>query len=142
MRIPKKFESIISQNQTYYSIVLDTITSFEPILKDNKLFFFEEFTDHGIEHIEKVLESAEYIITDESFEKISANEVLILILSVILHDLGMHTEYGTFISMLNGDYDSSKSEILDDKTWKELWVDFLGEVRRFSSNQRKNVFWE
>lgn len=140
MRIPKKFESIISQNQTYYSIVLDAITSFEPILKDNKLFFFEEFTDHGIEHIEKVLESAEYIITDESFEKISANEVLILILSIILHDLGMHTEYGTFISMLNGDYDSSRSNVLDDKTWKELWVDFLSEVRRFSSNQRKNIF--
>lgn len=140
MKLPKKFEAIISKNQNYYSIVLDIITSFEPIFKDNKLYFFEEYTDHGINHIEKVLESAEFIITDESFEKITSNEILILILSIILHDIGMHIELSTFNSMLKGDYDSTRIEILDDKTWNELWNDYLNEVKRFSSIQKRNIF--
>ncbi len=72
MKLPKKFEEILSNNQTAHSIVLDVVSAFEPILRDNKLFFFDEYTDHGIEHIEKVLESAEFIISDNSFANITS----------------------------------------------------------------------
>jgi len=140
MKIPKKFEDILSKNQTTHSIVLDVISSFEPIFKDNKLYFFEEYTDHGINHIEKVLESAEFIISDDSFENITSNEVSILILSIILHDLGMHVELSTFNSMLNGEYDNCINGIIDDKTWSELWNEYLTEVKRFSTIQKKNIF--
>lgn len=140
MKIPEKFEKILIKNQTIYSIVLDVISSFEPIFKDNKLYFFEEYTDHGINHIEKVLESAEFIISENSFENISPNEISVLILSIILHDLGMHVELSTFNSMLNGDYDKKMIHILDDKTWSELWNEYLTEVKRFSSMQKKNIF--
>lgn len=140
MNIPPKFNEIIKKNQLLHSIVLEVVSSFEPIFKDNKLFFFEEYTDHGIEHIEKVLEASEFIITNESFENISPNEVAVLILSIILHDLGMHVELSTFKAMLGGEYDSVKIDILDDKTWNELWVDYLNEVKRFSSLQKKAIF--
>ena len=75
MKIPFRFEEILKQNQTFYSIVLDVITSFESILKDNKLYFFEEYTDHGINHIESVLDSCEFIITDDSYKNLNPNEV-------------------------------------------------------------------
>lgn len=140
MKIPKKFDDILLKNQTTYSIVLDVISSFEPIFKDNKLYFFEEYTDHGINHIEKVLESAEFIISDDSFENITSNEVSILILSIILHDLGMHVELSTFNSMLNGEYDYCINSVIDDKTWRELWNEYLSEVKRFSTIQKKNIF--
>lgn len=140
MKIPPKFQEIIAKNQTINSIVLDVISSFEPIFNDNKLYFFEEYTDHGINHIEKVLESAEFIISDESFKNISANEVAILIFSIVLHDIGMHIELSTFNAMVNGEYDSIKIENLDSKTWNELWNDYLVEVKRFSSIQKRNIF--
>lgn len=140
MNLPTRFKKIISLNQAYHGIILDVISSFEPIFQDNKLYFFEEYTDHGINHIEKVLESAEFIITDESFEKISPNEVLILVLSIILHDLGMHVEFSTFNAMLKGEYDSVRVKVLDEKTWVELWNDYLNEVKRFSTVQKKNIF--
>jgi hypothetical protein len=140
MKIPLKFIEILNKNQVANSIILDVITSFEPIFNDNKLYFFEEFTDHGINHIEKVLESAEFIISDASFDNINANEVAVLILSIILHDLGMHIELSTFKSMLKGDYDSVKINSLDNKTWSELWEDYLNEVKRFSTIQKKNIF--
>ncbi|MGZ8226740.1 MAG: hypothetical protein ACXWT3_08895 [Methylococcaceae bacterium] len=62
MKIPEKFKRILDGNQALHSVILDIVTSFQPIFKDNKLFFFEEYTDHGIEHIESVLASAEFII--------------------------------------------------------------------------------
>lgn len=49
MIIPDKLEQILYKDQLSYALVLNTIVNFEPILKDNKLFFFEEYTDHGIE---------------------------------------------------------------------------------------------
>lgn len=140
MKIPAKFEEILRTNQTIYSIVLDVISSFEPIFDDNKLFFFEEYTDHGIKHIESVLEAAEFIITNESFKNITANEIAVLIYSIILHDLGMHIELSTFNSMLNGSYDHCKIDIIDEKTWKQLWENYLSEVKRFSSIQKKDIF--
>lgn len=140
MRLPLKFENILKENQTIYSIVLDVIASFEPILNDNKLFFFEEYTDHGINHIEKVLESAEFIITDASYDNISSAEIAILTLSVILHDLGMHVELSTFNSLLSGEYDSCKADVIDKRTWLELWDEYLSEVKRFNAVQKMNVF--
>ncbi|WP_269225168.1 HD domain-containing protein [Flavobacterium eburneipallidum] len=140
MKLPAKFEEILKTNQTIYSIVLDVISTFELIFNDNKLYFFEEYTNHGINHIENVLEASEYIITDESFNNITSNEIAILIYSIILHDLGMHIELPTFNSLLNGEYDKLKIDIIDSKTWKELWDDYLSEVKRFSSIQKMNVF--
>ncbi len=140
MKLSIKFEEVLKKNQTIYSIVLDVISSFEPIFNDNKLYFFEEYTDHGIKHIESVLEASEFIITEESFKNITPNEIAILIYSIILHDLGMHIELSTFNSLLNGDYDVCKVDLIDEKTWKELWEEYLSEVKRFNSIQKKNIF--
>jgi hypothetical protein len=143
MNIPKKFEKILQQDQSSYSIVLDTVNdnSFDRILKDNKLFFFEEYTDHGIEHIEMVLKATEFLIPDESFEYIQPKEVAILILAVMLHDIGMHTEFSTFKAMIEGRrYDDVRVDVLDKQTWAELWADYLSEVKHWSSKQRENVF--
>jgi len=142
MKIPYKFEEIIKQDQALHSLVLDVVndSSFGRILKDNKLFFFEEYTEHGIEHIEMVLKAAEFLIPDESFEYIQPKEVAILILAIVLHDIGMHAEFSTFKAMIDGKYDDVRVDMLDKKTWQELWQDYLSEVRHFSSKQKENVF--
>lgn len=140
MIIPPKLNSILLKDEILNSIVTDVITTFYPIYKDNKLYFFDEYTDHGIQHIEKVLNAAEYIISNDSFDNLSSKEVAILILSVILHDIGMHIEFSTFVSLLSGEYDKYIISVLDTKTWKELWEEYLTEVKRFSSIQKKNVF--
>lgn len=93
MQIPPQFLAILEKNQILHSIVLDTISSFEPIFRDNKLFFFDEYTDHGITHIESVLKSAAFIISDESYDILSPSEVATLILSIVAHDIGMHLEF-------------------------------------------------
>jgi len=140
MNIPEKLQKILEKDRILLSLVLSIETSFEPIFKDNKLFFFEEYTEHGIEHIEMVLKAAEFLIPDESFEYIQPKEVSILILSIMLHDIGMHIEFSGFKAMIEGEYDNVKVDILDKKTWKELWQDYLTEMRHFSSKQKESIF--
>jgi hypothetical protein len=140
MNIPSKFDNILLKDQAMTSVVTSAVTSFEPILKSSSLFFFDEYTDHGIEHTEMVLKAAEFIIPDESFQFIHPKDVAVLILAVVLHDIGMHTEFSTFNAMINGKYDDLRVDILDKKTWHELWQDFLSEARHFSSKQKKDIF--
>ena len=121
MIIPNKLKEILEKDQTLDGLVKSVITSFEPILKNNKLFFFEEYTEHGIEHIEMVLKVAEFLIPDDSFQHIKSKEVAILIFAVILHDIGMHTEFSTFTAMIDGKYNNARVNSIDKKTWKELW---------------------
>ena len=139
MIIPKKFKDILESNQALHTVILDVVTSFQPIFDDNKLFFFEEYTDHGIKHIESVLAAAEFIIADDYVEHLTEKDVAVLILAIILHDIGMHTEFATFVALLNGEYDTLKT-CLDSKTWRELWNDYLAEAKRFSSQQKRNIF--
>jgi molecular chaperone HtpG len=136
--LPNKFKKILEKENAIYSRVLRVIELFKPILVDNKLYFFEEFTDHGLNHIESVLRSSEFIISDSSYDFISAREIEIIVLSVILHDIGMHTEFSTFTNMISGKYDQVRTS-LDSKTWNELWDDYLAEVKRFSTKQKINI---
>lgn len=140
MNIPGKMQKILETDRTLLSLVLDVEMSFSSIYKDNKLFFFEEYTDHGIEHIELVLKATEFLIPNESFDHIQPKEIAILVLAILLHDMGMHIEFSTFKAMIGGEYDNVKVDTLDKNTWKELWQDYLSEIRHFSSKQKESIF--
>ncbi len=115
MNIPQQFKELLDKDQQLYGDVLQIISDFQPILKDNKLYFFEEYTDHGIDHIESVLFVASEIITEDTYNLLSPKDIAVLIMSILLHDFGMHIEYSTFLSLINGEYDDVRVEILDQK---------------------------
>ena len=142
MNIPPKFDKILKNDQALDAMVKGIITDFEPILEDNKLFFFEEYTEHGIKHIEMVLKTAEFLIPDESFEYIKPEEIAIFILAVVFHDIGMHTYFSTFKAMLDGKYNDVRVDVFDNdkKTWQKLWDDYLLEARHWNSKQLNDIF--
>ena len=137
MEIPNKLKKILQKDQLLNSLVLDIVNdkSFGAILNDNKLYFFDGYTEHGIEHIEKVLETVDILISG----KLEAKEVAILILSIVLHDIGMHIKLPTFKAMIEGKYDDVLVETLDSKSWKELWMDYLSEVKHWDDKKRITV---
>ncbi|ADB41674.1 HD domain-containing protein [Spirosoma linguale] len=139
--IPEKLEGILKKDPFLHSIVEQTAASFSKILYESKLFFFEEYTDHGSDHIQKVLRAAEDIITPETLELLSSKDVAVLVLSVFLHDIGMHTEFSTFKSLVEEKaYDDCRETILDQKCWNEIWEDYLDEAKKFSGKQRFAIF--
>ena len=62
-----------------------------------------------------VLKAVEFLISDDSYCHINPKEIAILILSVVLHDIGMHTEFATFKAMIEGKYDNVKVGVIDEK---------------------------
>lgn len=142
MNIPTEFRTLLEKNQKLDGIVKYTISQYENILKENNLYFFEEYTDHGINHIESVLSSTLKIIpnsTIQNFLKEETQSVAIYILSTILHDIGMHITPEGFFSLISGSNDDIRINEIDSKTWRELWNDYLDEARRFGDKEKKNI---
>ncbi len=141
IKLPSKFESKLSEDQFLEGVVKMTFSKFGDIYKDNKLYFFEEYTDHGLDHLIRVLASAENLITKDTFENIiTGKDVGYLVLSVLLHDIGMHINLNGFKYLIKGGMDSIRVKELDGKTWSELWNDFLNDAKRFSGKTLKAIF--
>lgn len=138
--LPKKFENILKRNQELSADVLGTVNVFAEVLRKNELYFFEEYTDHGIGHIESVLECACRIIDDKAMKELIPEDVAVLVLAVVLHDIGMHVGFASFKRMLEGGYDGIRMKELDKKTWKELWEEFLVDCKYFSGYQREMIW--
>lgn len=66
MKLPQRFEELISRDQQLYSVVLKALSIVEPWVADNKTVFFYEYTDHSLKHLSEVLLSAEGLISDAS----------------------------------------------------------------------------
>ena len=139
--LPQRFITKLQDNQEIDGIIKTTLFSFGEILEENKLFFFYEYTDHGIKHIEQVLRASDTLITDDTYSNVLTNEDIgYYILSVILHDIGMHIDLNGFNCLIDGDYDDIRINELDNFTWSDLWLDFLNEVKKFSGKQLKSIF--
>lgn len=140
--IPERFREKLQQgDQLFLSIILKTAAEFGEILEDNKLYFFEEYTDHGIKHIQQVLASSDNLVTKETFDKIiSAKDAGCYVLAVVLHDLAMHLNLDGLIQLLNGVFDDIRMPTLDKLTWQQLWTDYLNEAQKFNEKQLLAIF--
>lgn len=73
IQLPEKFIRRLEKNQELNGVVNLVLSSFGEIL-ENKPEFFPEYTDHGIKHIERILESSSRLITDPTFNDILSIE--------------------------------------------------------------------
>ena len=137
---PEKLETILQKDKKLYALFMGFVAPFSDILEDNRHYFFPEYTDHGIKHIEDTLQYAENLIADETFSHLTTLEVGIMLLSVVLHDIGMHTNAEMFRNMIEGKYDNLVDLLPDGKTWKELWNAFLYDSQYWGEEKKKNVF--
>ncbi len=139
--LPEKFSELLSKNQKLQAIVGKCSSDFGEILLDNTLFFFEEYTDHGIKHIENVLFSTDRMITSSTWDDVlKAEDIAFYVLAVILHDIGMHLSFEGFQTLINGQHDELLLPYFKDKKWSDLWQDYLSETKRFNEKQLLAIF--
>lgn len=138
IKVPELFESLLTDS---LEITVNTaIISLQDIYADNKLQFFPDFTDHGIQHIEAVLSTSANLIEENTFEYLNSDDIGVLIISILLHDLGMHISSDGLKKLLDGEFDDFRVKEFDSKTWKEEWNDFFHEAKRFNDVQLMNIF--
>jgi len=145
--IPYRFKKILEYDADLNAAVLHASNTVKDIFFQHQLFFFEEYTDHSIVHLNAILEFSADLITEESFHILerSPKSVALYIFAVLLHDLGMQISVeGLFFLITNRT--SVNVPELDNKTWKQLWEDFLDKSYRYNDKEKINIFgdvnWE
>ncbi len=126
------------------------------ILADNKLPFFPDYTDHGIEHVNRVLATAEELIPDEVWQANTATpsqpifndaDATVLVGAALLHDFAMHLREDGFLELIRPPsrfrpvhwFEEKLTGYGGDRPWGDLWADYTREARRFSDRKLAEI---
>ena len=139
IQIPDLFRRTLADAPSLEASVYENLTLFEPWLEQSGMPFFPGFTDHSPRHVNDVLNTAASLMSDTSYDLLSAEDVSVLCMSILLHDCGMHLTQDGFRALIS----SRKSPIisgLGDQPWDQLWKDFLSEAHRFGQDRLIAIF--
>lgn len=129
------------------------------ILADNKLPFFPDYTDHGTDHINRVLKSEVELVPKNVWETSRKDsdprllcdaDAAVIIGGTLLHDIAMHLRPNGFLELVSKDsrfqpipwFAEGHEDYSADRPWPELWEDFIREARRFSDRILTNIIGE
>ena len=70
------------RKSTYNSLVDDVLSQYSEWISKNDTIFFRENTDHGITHIESVLETAVYLLTDKAKKIFNDSDACLLVTTI------------------------------------------------------------
>src|SRR5436309_3083262 len=120
--IPQTLLEKLKQNKDFHIGALDIESKLEKIVSGQPPIFFPQYTDHGINHFADTLSMALQLIDFDVNEKgkdmplldlLSDLNILVLVYSTLLHDLGMHIHFKGFKQLINGDFDNVRVEFFD-----------------------------
>lgn len=140
MKIPQRLGKLLSEDQSLYGSVIETLANFEPWLNFSSTPFFPEYTDHGPNHIRSVLQTAESLITDESWVSLTPADSAVLIYSVLLHDIAMHLTEDGFLALIDSQSTWNNQANRSATNWFEEWQRFLQSAKRWDQKILNNIF--
>lgn len=145
LTIPDELRTLLREEPELESTVLQLVARSEAILRDNKTPFFPAYTDHGTDHVQRVLDAAVKLIPKEVWRAglLGANDAAVLIGAALLHDMGMHVQEGGFLELVGRGskfrpvpwFDQDHGDRRRDAEWPELWDEFRLEARHFTATQ-------
>jgi len=140
IQLPKKFEEIIKGS--HYEVALgDALQNFSKLL-DQSGGLFPEYTDHSSDHIQDVLNSAENIITEQSFQCVTPEDVYVLTIAICLHDCGMTLGWSELKAIISDKKYNGKVfsyRLGEEKNWAILWSEFKDEFRNFTPDDLSDI---
>ncbi len=137
---PEIFKKILSNDRASENAIISSFQAFETCIAHSGMPFFPGYTDHGINHINDTLDISTWIISDDAETLISPKDVMVLMVAILLHDAAMSLTEDSFRQLVKASNTQIKD--LDDKSWTELWEEYLGEVSRFDSRKLIRILEE
>lgn len=131
IQIPKRLNEKLCTDPSWSSKVSNVINNIKDLLITTPTFF-PEYTNHGIIHVNHVLDISDKLIPDITLKNLSPKALGIYLISAMLHDIGMFINYDEFKKLIDNTGSYTKVSPLDNKTLKEHWEAYLSELRRFS----------
>jgi len=130
--LPSKFANLLhGLTDEISASVGSAFASVGPFLKRNEAPFFPDYTDHGIQHVERSLRTCELLISEASWSVFTREDVAVLVLATIGHDLGMLINLEGFRFLIDGNRKPMPSIETTDEPWHKLWREFQLDARRF-----------
>ena len=133
------------EESDYDAVVSQALKDFGKWFADeSKQTFFPDYTNHGIQHIEQVLDTATNLIPDKAREYFSAADAAALILAVLLHDSALHVSKAGFHYLIKGPKQGVSPYVpvarFDSADWGQAWSEFMFLARRWDDQMLLNVF--
>ncbi len=127
---------------THEPAVRKALREFGNWFGESKQTFFPDYTNHGIEHIEQVLETAVNLIPKKkkALAAFSKDDAAALILAVLLHDSALHLSKAGFYTLIKGPVSYAHLPFFDRADWGQTWTDFMFLARRWDDTTLANVF--
>lgn len=151
LRVPRTLRKLLEGTQ-YEGALLDFVADSASVLTDNKTPFFPAYSDHGIDHVSHVLDSAVKLIPSEVWESalLQAEDAAALVAAVIVHDFGMHIREAGFEQLVSGStqhrpvpwFNKQQGNRRPDLRWDQEWESFCVEARQFSRTQLNRILGE
>lgn len=137
INIPSRLKNKLGKANIWSSNINIVIKNVEDLYITTP-YFFEEYTNHGIKHINTILDILDKLISDSSLENITEKELGICIISLILHDIGMFVSYNGFKQLLKDEY--FYADLEKKKNFKENWQEYLFDLKYYSEKQLISKF--
>ncbi|MGR4069253.1 HD domain-containing protein [Billgrantia sp. C5P2] len=139
--LPNKLAERLNNEHGLAGPVYIALKTARPWFYDNKLAFFPGYTDHGLDHVNQVLSSAEALISDEAWAHVTPQDCALLVYAALLHDCAMHLSPDGFASLLKEGGQQPRSTFTsEDPPWSVLWNDFLTSALRMDSRRLQSIF--
>lgn len=138
LRLPKKFKGIV-EDKDFYGSLTSFLNDISDLL-DKPSVLFPEYTDHSSLHVQDVLDAAENIVSDESYEMLTGEDVYVLVVGICLHDIGMVIDWDQLNILLTDlKYNGSLENFEDEKSWSILWSDFENDFKKLTIDEIKKI---
>lgn len=139
LRLSSRLYNKIQENEKWCADVEQVIINTKDYFYTSPTFF-PEYTNHGILHIRRIIEICDKLIPDNALSNITARELGILIISIIMHDIGMFITEDGLNQIIYGSFSKRKNSILDKFNWEEMWIQYLHMIERCSDKKLRRIF--
>jgi hypothetical protein len=158
IEFPSQLKALL-EDSDLQAPVRDLANRVGELLDRSTLPFFPDYTDHGVEHVNRVLKSEVELVPKEVWERSKRDsdprllcdaDAVVIIGATLLHDIAMHLHPEGFLELVGKDsrfqplpwFCESHEGQAADVAWHELWEEYLREARRFSDRDLTNIIGE
>jgi molecular chaperone HtpG len=139
IKIPEALDAKLRSENSLFGEVASTLDGLEQWIADSKVVFFPEYTDHGVGHVNAVLETASALVTENSWSLLTPADAAVLVISAVVHDCALHLSEDSFVSMISCTA-RLQTQYFQDPAWSQVWSEFLAIASRFDGVKLKMLF--
>ena len=139
INIPKNFSDILNGDPNVQANVAHLCSNAAGLFTLNP-DFFPDYTFHGIDHINEVLDHADYLIPEKTRNILTPQDIAFLVSAIAIHDLGMFLAEDGVRRLITGDLRKRRLEGFEDDPWEKAWENYTDRVKRYTQEKMLHLF--